>query len=130
MDDLTREVQVLKNSLQFSQVQIGEVKQENDKMIGKPTTGPGDRPRPTVIRCLRFKDKVVGLERAKILRGTYIFLNEDYPEAVCQKRKELIPAMKAARACGDIAYILYDRLIVHPPSQKSGRDERAKPMGS
>jgi hypothetical protein len=59
----------------------------------------------------------------------YSFLNKDYPEAVCQKRKDLIPAMKAVRACGDIAYIRYDRLIVHPPSQKPGRDERAKPMG-
>jgi hypothetical protein len=64
------------------------------------------------------------------LRGTYIFLNRDYPEAVHQKRKELIPAMKAARAHRVIAYIRYDRLTVHTPSQKPGRDERAKLMGS
>ena len=95
---------------------------------GKPTTGPGDRPRPIVVKFLRFKDKVAVLERAKNLRGTYIFLNEDYPEAVRQKRKELNPAMKASRLLRDIAYIRYDRLIVHPPSQKPGRDERAKPM--
>jgi hypothetical protein len=43
---------------------------------------------------------------------------------------ELIPAMKAARARGDITYIHNDRLIVHPPSKKPGRDERAKPVGS
>ena len=86
-----------------------------------------DRPRPIVVK---FKDKVAVLERAKNLRGTYIFLNEDYPEAVRQKRKELIPAMKAARVHADIACICYDRLIIHPPSQKPGRDERAKPIGS
>ena len=32
MDDLTREVQDLKNSLQFSQGQLDELKQENGKM--------------------------------------------------------------------------------------------------
>jgi predicted RNA-binding protein YlxR (DUF448 family) len=66
-----------------------------------------------VVKFLRFKNKVAVLERAKNLRGMYIFLNEDCPEAVRQ-RKALIPAMKAARACGDIAYICDDRLIVHP----------------
>ena len=87
-------------------------------------------PRPIVAKFLRFKDMVAVLERAKNLRGTYIFLNEDPPEVVRQKRNELILAMKAAKARGDIAYIHYDKLIVHPPSQKPGRDERAKPMDS
>ena len=91
----------------------------------QPTTGPGDRPRSIVVKFLRFKDKVAVLDRAKNLRGTCIFFNKDYPEAVSQKRKELIPAMKADRMRGDIAYIRYDRFIVHPPSQKPGRDERA-----
>jgi hypothetical protein len=48
---------------------------------------PGDRPRPIVVKFLSFKDKVAVLERATNLRGKYIFLNEDYPEAVRQKRK-------------------------------------------
>ena len=30
---------------------------------GKPTTGPGDRPRPIMVKFLRFKDKVAVLER-------------------------------------------------------------------
>ena len=60
---------------------------------GKPTTGPGDRPRTILVMFLRFKDKVSVLERAKNTRGTYIFLNENYPEAVRQKRKELIPEL-------------------------------------
>jgi hypothetical protein len=55
---------------------------------GKPTTGPGNRPRPIVFKFLRFKDMLAVL-----------------------------------------AYICYDRLIVYPPSQKPGRNERAKPMG-
>ena len=82
-----------------------------------------------MVKFLSFKDKVAVLESAKNLRWRYIFLNEDYLEAVRQKRIELVPAMKAARARGDIAYIRYDRLIVHTNSQKPGRDQRAKPMG-
>ena len=98
-----------------------KIEVEHAHRIGKPTIGTGDSPRAIVVKFLRFKGKVAVPERAKNLRGTYIFLNEDYPEAVRQKRKELIPAMKAARTRGDIAYILYDRLIVHPPCQKPGR---------
>jgi hypothetical protein len=73
------------------------------------------RPRPIVVR---FKDKMAVLERGKNLRGTNIFLNE-----------ELIPDMKAARECEDIAYICNDKLIVHLPSQKTGRSERDKLLG-
>ena len=46
------------------------------------------------------------------------------------EEEELIPAIKAGRARGDIACIRYDRLIVHPASQKPGRDERVKLVGS
>ena len=108
----------------------GRFEVERTHRTGKPITSPGDGPRSIVVKFLRLKDKTAVLESAKNLRGTYIFFNKDYPDAVCQNRKKLIPAMNAARARGDIAYICYDRLIVHPPSQKPGSDERAKPMGS
>ena len=58
-----------------------KIELEHAHRSGKPTTGPGDRPRPIVVKFLRFKNKIAVLERAKNLRGTYIFLNEDYPEA-------------------------------------------------
>lgn len=60
------------------------------------------------------------MARANKLRGSNIYLNEDYSEAVRLRRKELIPIMKAERAKGNIAYIRYDKLIVHPPNQKPG----------
>jgi hypothetical protein len=43
---------------------------ERAHKTGKPTIGPGDRPRPIVVKFPRFKDKVAVLERAKNLRGT------------------------------------------------------------
>ena len=64
-----------------------KIEVERTHRTGKPNTFPGDRPRPIVVKFLSFKDKVAVLERAKNLRGKHIFLNEDYPEAVHQKRK-------------------------------------------
>lgn len=93
---------------------------ERAHRTGNPSLYSGKRPRPIVIKFLRYKDKMAVLGKAKDLKGTNIYVNEDYTEAVRQKRKELFPAMKAARERGDIAYIRYDRLIVHPPSQKPG----------
>ncbi|KAJ4929976.1 hypothetical protein JOQ06_018992, partial [Pogonophryne albipinna] len=73
-----------------------------------------DKPRQIVVKFLRFKDKTAVMGRRNRLKGTNIFLNEDYPEAVHQKRKELVPAMKAERSKGNIAYIVYYiRLHVH-----------------
>ena len=54
-----------------------KIEMECAHRTGKPTTNPGDRPRPIVVQFLRFKDNVAVLERAKNLGGTYIFLNED-----------------------------------------------------
>jgi hypothetical protein len=66
-----------------------------------------------VDKFLRFKDKMAVLERAKYLRGTKIFINEEFSEAVRQSWKELIPAMKAA-------YIRYDKLIANLPPKSLG----------
>ena len=40
------------------------------------------RPRPVVVKFLRHKDKLGVLSKAKALKGTNIFINEDFPEAV------------------------------------------------
>ena len=91
---------------------------ERAHRTGNPSGYSGKRPRPIMIKFLRYKDKMDVLGKAKDLKGTKIYVNEDYTEAVRLKRKELIPAMKAARERGDIAYIRHDKLIVHPPAQK------------
>jgi len=83
----------------------------------------GGRPRPIVAKLLRFKDKDTIIKRAKYLKGSTIYMNEDFSEKVRQKRKELIPEMKAARERGNIAYLKFDKLIVHPPGE-GGADRR------
>lgn len=98
-------------------LQLDHLKIELDMVhrAGKSVPGKPERPRPILVRFLRFKDKLAVLDRAKKLKGSGIYINEDFPEAVRQKRKELLPALRAARQRGDIAYLKYDKLIIHPP---------------
>lgn len=53
---------------------------------GKPMAD-SNRPRPIVVKFLRFKDRSAVLQRAKNLKGTKIFINEDYTDAARLKRK-------------------------------------------
>lgn len=89
-----------------------KVELERGHRIGKP--GGGERTRPILVKFLRYKDRETILQRAKSLRGTKIYINEDFTDTVKQKRKELMPELKAARERGDIAYLRYDKLVVHP----------------
>ena len=76
---------------------------------------PTGRPRSIVAKLLRFKDKEEIFKRSKNLRGTNFYINEDFSESVRQKRKELLPQLKAERQKGNIAYLKFDKLVVHPP---------------
>ena len=76
---------------------------------------PTGRPRSIVAKLLRFKDKEEIFKRSKNLKGTNIYINEDYSESVRQKRKDLLPQLKAERQKGNIAYLKFDKLVVHPP---------------
>lgn len=73
------------------------------------------RPRPIVAKLLRYKDKEVIMQRAKYLKRSNIFINEDFSDAVRQKRKELLPEMRAARERGNVAFLRFDQLVVYPP---------------
>lgn len=92
------------------------IEMERAHQAGKPVINR-ERPRPIVVKFIKFRTNLPFWRRKKISKDlTYI--NEDYTEAVRQKRKELLPAMKAAHARGDIAYLRHDKLIVHPPAHK------------
>lgn len=114
---------------QDSEVKIKQIFEDNLKLdysrmtvdkvhrIGKFRSANSTRPRPVMVKFLSHKDKQRVMEKAKCLKGTNIYLNEDYPESVRQKRKELLPALKAARERGEIAFLRYDKLITYPSSE-------------
>lgn len=55
------------------------------------TNMKGGRPRKIVVKLLRIKDRELNLSSAKKLKGTKIYINEDFSEAVQLRRKELWP---------------------------------------
>lgn len=101
--------EILKQKLQLQR----EIDIERAYRIGKPEPDR-ERPRSIVVKFLHFKDKTAVMQRAKNLKGTRIFINEDYTDAVRLKRKELMPKLKAAREKGEIAYLRHDKLIIRP----------------
>lgn len=75
-----------------------------------------------MVKFLWLKDKLAVLDKVKNLKGSGNFVSKDFPETVRQRRKELFPAMKAARERGDIAYLIYDKFIVCPITTKEGQN--------
>ena len=61
------------------------------------------------MKLLRIKDRDRVLSNAKKLKG--------------QKRRELLPQMKAARERGDFAVLRYDKLIVHKQGANGKRSD-------
>ncbi|CAJ1081032.1 LOW QUALITY PROTEIN: uncharacterized protein LOC128379724 [Xyrichtys novacula] len=79
-----------------------------------------DNKRPIIVKFLNYKDKELILKRRKELKKTApgVYINEDFSEAVRQKRQDRMPKVREAWNRGDIAYLRYDRLVTHPPRER------------
>ena len=92
---------------------------ENDIIIerahraGKSKYGKKDQPRTIVCKLLSYKDKVKVLQYCKKLKGSHIYINEDFCQATLQYRKELWKEVKRLREEEDkIAYLQYLSIVV------------------
>ena len=79
------------------------------------------RPRTIVCKLSNYKDKDDILRKSNLLRGSYIFISEDYSPDTVRIRKVLFKQAKAERANGNFAKVVYKRLIV----QKNRHDKAA-----
>ena len=86
--------------------------------LGKPPhlkSIPTKRPRDIIIRFEKRMDReAVWKERFK-LKNSKIFLAEDFSPATQQKRRQLLPILRAARKCPEVtkAYLSRDRLFIN-----------------
>ena len=71
----------------------------------------GSNPRTIVYKLIRFKDKQNILRKAKLLKGTNIFIDEDYCQDTVQYRNELWAEVKVLRSEGKIAYLNYRTIV-------------------
>ena len=64
-------------------------------------------------KLLSYKDKVKVLQNCKKLKGSHIYVNEDFCQATLQYRKELWKEVKRLREEEDkIAYLQYRSIVV------------------
>lgn len=69
--------------------------------------------RPVLIKLTKEATRVRILRNTKVLKGTEIWIDEDYPKEVQEERRRLIPHMKEARERGYRAQLRYNKLIVN-----------------
>lgn len=115
--DLLRAVkEIIKNDLNIS---IDSSDIQNIHRIGNKKD---ERTRPLLISFTNYWKKAEILKNKKNLRDVYIV--EDYPKAVLEKRKLLQQQLKEERAKGNFAYIKYDRLIIKEDNATIERRKR------
>ena len=66
---------------------------------------------PLIARCVFYKDKVKILKARSKLKGSKIFIGEDFSTTVREVRKRLTPLMKEKRDRGQRVSMVYDHLI-------------------
>ena len=67
--------------------------------------------REQLFEFLRFEDKQKFLRKAKLLKGTNIFINEDYCQDTVEYRKELWEEVKVLQSQGKIVYLNYSSVV-------------------
>ena len=73
----------------------------------------GDKPNaPLIARCTYYKDKAKILKAKNKLKGSNIFIGEDFSERMRTVRKKLTMIMKEKRSEGKQVSLVYDHLII------------------
>ncbi|XP_039299400.1 uncharacterized protein LOC120355146 [Nilaparvata lugens] len=86
------------------------------RRLGKKT---GNTKRPIVIGLTTWRKKMEILKNKGALKGKEVFITEDFPRDVLQKRKELKEDMFEARKQGKYAVLKYDKLFIGSENGKT-----------
>ena len=89
----------------------GDIKIKRAHRVG--TRRQAGNPRSIVVKFLSYKDRERVMKERRKLKGTRVFVREDYSDRVAETRRQLYPDMLEARRNGKIAYLRYNKLIVH-----------------
>ena len=74
---------------------------------------PSNKPQTIVAKFANHKIRNAVLNGRKQLKGTNIFIREDFSDKILANPRELVPKMFEARRNGMGAYLCYDKLITH-----------------
>lgn len=106
-------------SIELESSEIQEIRR-----IGKK----GEKTRPITVTFTTLGTKIRIYKQRKILKNTDYYINEDFPQHILEKRKELLEQMKIEREKGNYAIIRYDKLIIRRNNaDASGNKKRTLP---
>lgn len=83
----------------------GEI--ENVVRIGKRT----GKTRPIIVTLTTMGKKIEIIKKKKILENSGIYIKEDYPLSVLEKRRELQETLKQERENGNFVVLRYDKIV-------------------
>lgn len=79
------------------------------KRLGRPEA---DKQRPVLVKLTATNRKFEILKKAKGLKGSNVWIDEDYSKEIQEERKLLIPILKEARSKGHKAQLKYNKLVI------------------
>ena len=108
-NSLEKVQQIIKNRLAIKD----NIVIERARRGGAVKRNGGDQPRTIFAKILNFQDKNKILKKASRLKGSGIYISEDFSSQTMQIRKSLWPKVKELREQGKYAIIKYDRIVSH-----------------
>lgn len=100
----------IRNPIAIDKVhRMGSALTKNEANATRP-----NRPRPIIVKFSSNAERQSVLQNAKKLKGTNVYIKEDFCEGTLKKRRELLPELKAAREQGFYAFLSHDRLVKLP----------------
>eukprot|EP00745_Piridium_sociabile_P008280 TRINITY_DN15544_c0_g1_i7.p1 TRINITY_DN15544_c0_g1~~TRINITY_DN15544_c0_g1_i7.p1 ORF type:complete len:407 (+),score=79.65 TRINITY_DN15544_c0_g1_i7:186-1223(+) len=79
---------------------------------------------PIIARCVFYKHKVNILKAKRNLKGSNVFIGEDFSKGVREVRRRLTPHLKKARQDGSRATMIYNYLLVDGKKYTVDSEER------
>lgn len=96
---------------------------ESARRIGKKK---GEKERPVLIEFNTWKKKMEILKQRKYLKGSKLFIEEDFPMSILNKRRELIPKIKQLRGEGKKAYLRGEKIIINGQIQENVNEKEKR----
>ena len=75
-------------------------------------------PRTIALRLMNFKDKSIILKNVNKLKGSDVYINEDFSRETTELRKKLWDEVKQLRSEGKFAYLNYRSIITRDQGKK------------
>ncbi|XP_045182697.2 uncharacterized protein LOC123541337 [Mercenaria mercenaria] len=107
---------VLVDKMKLARDYVDSLKLERVHRTGDMSaSNPGRRTpkyRNIIVKFTFFKDREIVRRASSSLKGTGIFINEQFPKEVAERRRALMPLLRNAREEKKKAWISYDTLYI------------------